>query len=144
MTAEEIVIDGLVARSRRLTRTAGPRLLLGLLGVLLVVIGAGELAIVNVMWLYVVHLLSGLVALAATPWRRLVRPAFVLLGVLYVVLYVLEIVAPQDTGDTLSVTGNSSLIMSGVVIVIVMVGLMWPWVPFGREKKTQQDDRRGS
>lgn len=136
-------MGGLIARSRRSTRPAVPRLLLGLLGVLLVVIGACELAFVNVMWLYVVHLLSGLVALAAMPWRRLVRPAFVLLGVLYVVLYVLEIVAPQDTGDTPSVISNSSLIMSGVVVVIVMVGLMWPWVPFGRDR-ARQDDRRGS
>jgi hypothetical protein len=136
-------MGGLIARSRRVTRPAVPRLLLGLLGVLLVAIGASELAFIHVMWLYVVHLLSGLVALAATPWRRLVRPTFVLLGVLYVVLYIVEIVAPQETGDTLSVVSNSSLIMSGVVLVIVMVGLMWPWVPLGREK-ARHDDRPGS
>jgi hypothetical protein len=136
-------MGGLIARGRRSTRPAVPRLLLGLLGVLLVVIGACELAFIHVMWLYVVHLLSGLVALAATPWRRLVRPTFVLLGVLYVVLYVLEVVAPQDTGDTLSVTSNSSLIMSGVVLVIVMVGLMWPWARPGREK-ARHDDHHGS
>ena len=117
----------------RITRMPVPRLLLGLLGALLVLTGVVELLVNGVMWLYLVHLLSGLVALAATPWRRLVKPTLLLIGALYVVLYILESADPTATGDPPDPTNNPSLITTGIVLVLVMVGFMWPWTrPAGR------------
>jgi hypothetical protein len=120
---------------------AVPRLLLAALGVVLILIGLAEMLFAHVMWLYVVHAVSGLVALAATPWRRLVKPTVLVIGALYLFLYLVESVSPGATGDQQNPSSNPSLIMTGFVLVVVMVALMYPWARPGRQRRGQHAER---
>lgn len=114
-------------RGSWISRAGVPRLLLGALGAALIVIGLAEMLLDHGMWLYVVHLLSGLVSLAATPWRHLVKPTVGVMGALYVFLYVLESMIPQAVGEEQNPPSNAKLIMTGLVLVVLIVALMWPW-----------------
>ncbi|WP_219418218.1 hypothetical protein [Pseudonocardia nigra] len=112
-----------------LARMEPPQWILAALGAVLVVVGLVELLADGWVWVYLIHLLAGAAALAVAPRKRLVKPAVVLLGVVFVLLYVVESANPEVVGDAPDPSSNASLILTGFVLVGIMAALLWPWQP---------------
>jgi hypothetical protein len=104
-----------------------PQWILAGLGVALVVAAVVEMLGDGLVWIYLVHLVAGVVALAVAPRRSWVKPAALLLGGVFLILYVVEAASPDLVGDAPDPSGNASLILTGFVLLAVMVAFMWPW-----------------
>ncbi len=105
-----------------------PQWILAGLGVALVVAAVVEMVGDGLVWIYLVHLAAGVVALVAAPRRSWVKPAALLLGGVFLILYVVEAAPPDLVGDDdPDPSSNASLILTGVVLLAVMVAFMWPW-----------------
>ena len=107
---------------------SAPRwILLGLgLGVVLVVAGVLEVLSDGPVWVYLVHLVLGVAALAVAWWGSWVKPAVLVIGLVCLVLYVVEAASPDVVGEDPDPSSNASLIFTGVVLVGGLVALMSP------------------
>ncbi|MHA6630932.1 hypothetical protein ACU61A_36295 [Pseudonocardia sichuanensis] len=103
-----------------------PRWILLGLGAVLVVAGVLELVGDGPVWIYVVHLVLGMGALAVAWWGGWVKPAALVIGLVFLVLYVVEAASPDVVGDSPDPSSNASLIFTGVVLLGVLVALMTP------------------
>jgi hypothetical protein len=109
-----------------------PQRVLAVLGASLIVVGVVELLFDGWVWLYPVHIGAGVVALGVAPLRRLVKPAALVLGALFLFLYLFESANPNAADDVPQPASNATLILTGVVLVALMVTLMWPLGDRGR------------
>ena len=110
----------------RPARMRPPQWILGVLGVALVVAAVVELLGATPVWLSIAHLAAGVVALAGSLRPRVVKPAALVVGAVFVLLYVVEAASPDVTGDSPDPSSNVSLILTGVVLIAVLVAFMWP------------------
>ena len=103
-----------------------PQYVLGALGAVLVVAGVVEIVADGLVWVYVVHAVAGVVALMSAARRNWVKPGVLLVGAVFVILYIVESAAPDTVGDDPDPTSNASLIMTGVVLLVLLVAFMLP------------------
>jgi hypothetical protein len=122
---------------RAVAQMEPPQWILAALGAVLVVVGVVELLTAGLVWVYLVHVVAGAAALAIAPRRSWAKPGAVLLGAVFLILYIVESASPELVGDDPNPSSNASLILTGFVLLAIMVAFMWPWRVPSRRRGTR-------